>query len=390
MALQTSAPIMTVGQAAGESSVAASGRVLTFANKGSGSNEEARIVALLHGAKPEVFPFSRASKLKTLRSLTSHILKTRPDLVVMEGTGIAGGLAVMIGRLLGGVPYVVSSGDAVGPFVASHAPLAGPAFALYERLLCRWAAGFIGWTPYLVGRAMSFGCRRAMTAAGWAPFEMTAAQREASRAQVRSRLGIAPGQIVFGIVGSLTWNKRVGYCYGKELVEAARLLKRDDVSVVVVGGGSGLEPMQSLARDLPGGRVHLVGQVPAAEVPVYLSAIDVASLPQSLDGVGLFRYTTKVSEYIAMRLPTVTGAIPMAYDLGEGWMWRLPGETPWSQTYVQAMAKLMNQVTRDQIDDKAAAVPQSLALFDREAQTRAAGEFIADLLREYAARKARG
>jgi hypothetical protein len=71
---------------------------------------------------------------------------------VMEGTG----LAVMIGRLLRGVPYLVSSGDAVGPFIATQWPLFEPVFLAYERLLCRWSAGFIGWTPYLTGRAL--GC----------------------------------------------------------------------------------------------------------------------------------------------------------------------------------------------------------------------------------------
>ena len=33
--------------------------------------------------------------------------------------------------------------------------------------LYRAAAGFIGWTPYLSGRALTLGCARAMTAAGF-------------------------------------------------------------------------------------------------------------------------------------------------------------------------------------------------------------------------------
>ena len=61
--------------------------------------------------------------------------------------------------------------------------------------------------------------------------------------------------------------------------------------------------------------------------------MDVASLPQSVDGVGSFRYTTKLSEYLAARLPVVTGEIPLAFDLDDGWMWRLPGDAPWEERY---------------------------------------------------------
>ena len=41
----------------------------------------------------------------------------------------------------------------------------GPVFGLYEHVLCRLAAGYIGWTPYLAGRAMTYGTKRVMTAA---------------------------------------------------------------------------------------------------------------------------------------------------------------------------------------------------------------------------------
>ncbi len=69
----------------------------------------------------------------------------------MEGTGIAGGLACLLAAIVKGHAYVVSSGDAVGPFIAVHVRCLGWPFAVYERLLCRFSSGFIGWTPYLVG-----------------------------------------------------------------------------------------------------------------------------------------------------------------------------------------------------------------------------------------------
>src|SRR5262245_47664406 len=117
-------------------------RVYAVSMLGSGSSDEDRILALLSAFEPTAIPFDRGAKWRGFRRIAATLWRERPDLIVLEGTGLAGGLALLLGRLVLGVPYVVSSGDAVGPFVARQAPWAGPAFALYERLLCRFAAGF--------------------------------------------------------------------------------------------------------------------------------------------------------------------------------------------------------------------------------------------------------
>ena len=357
-------------------------RILAVATQGGGSSDEARLRALLENFPAEFFPFDRTTKLKSGLRLFRQMMGARPDMVVLEGTGITGGLACMLGRTFG-VPYIVSSGDAVGPFVGSAMPLAGPLFAAYERALCRLAAGFIGWTPYLVGRALrSFGSPRAMTAAGWAPFPQTAEELAKSRARIRAKLGIADSTIVFGILGSLSWSKNRAYCYGLELVSAIKRVKRADVSVLVVGGGTGLARLKALAGDLLGTRVLLPGQVPKNEALDYMAAMDVASLPQSLDGVGSFRYTTKISEYLAAAIPLVIGRIPVAYDLDEGWMWRLPGAAPWTREYIANMAELMETVTREDIAAKRAALPQHLADFDRDRQVARVTAFLSELIEE--------
>ncbi len=137
-----------------------SARVLAFSTLGYGSNEEARIRDLLRDVGAELFPFDRAHKVRMFRWLLLKMWRIRPDLVVMEGTGVAGGAALILARAMFGQRYLVSSGDAVGPWVGSRFRLLGPVFGLYERVLCRVAAGFIGWTPYLVGRALTFGTPR--------------------------------------------------------------------------------------------------------------------------------------------------------------------------------------------------------------------------------------
>jgi hypothetical protein len=351
-------------------------RIACFATQGTGHGDEERIRTLLEHLEPELLPFDRRDRRGSAIRLLRHLLSRRPDLVVMEGTGIAGGLAVLGGRLIAGIPYVVSSGDAVGPFIRQTHPGLGPLAALYERLLCRLSAGFIGWTPYLAGRALTFGAPRAMTAASWS----VPARRE-ERETRREALGIPADAIVFGLIGALEWNEAVGYCYGYELVSAVRKTSRQDVRVLVVGDGSGLDRLKALAGAELGHRVVVPGRVPRDLVTSYLSAMDVASLPQSVNGVGSFRYTTKISEYLAAGLPIVTGEIPLAYDLDDGWIWRLPGDAPWEERYLLELTRLMERLTHADLKFKRQRVPSELPLFDRERQQRQVAEFVTDQVR---------
>jgi len=107
----------------------------------------------------------------------------------------------------------------------------------------------------------------------------------------------------------------------------------------------------------------------------------VASLPQSVDGVGAFRFTTKLSEYLSAQLPVVTGQLPAAYDLDDGWLWRLPGDAPWHETYIAALAQLMNGLSRSQIEYRRSRVPRSSDLFDFGRQRQQVASFIEDLIR---------
>jgi hypothetical protein len=202
----------------------------------------------------------------------------------------------------------------------------------------------------------------------------------AARQRLRAQLGIDDATIVFGIVGSLAWNARVGFCYGWELVNAIRQTPRADVAAIVVGDGAGLDPLRQAAGDDLGRRVFLTGGVPADRVLDSMAAFDVASLPQSVDGVGSFRYTTKISEYVAARLPVVTGQIPMAYDLGGDWTWRLPGSKPWGKRYIASLANLMNTVTRSDVSQRRDAIPSKLDPFDRATQVERVGAMITDIL----------
>jgi hypothetical protein len=350
--------------------------IVCLATKGAGSNEEERIRLLLSPVGASVWPFDRAAKGRSALRLLRFLARRRPDLAVLEGTGVAGGVPLMLARLALGTRYVVSSGDAVAPFLAMRNPVLWPLALAYETLLYRLSAGFIGWTPYLAGRALSLGAPRAVTAEHWSIHGAAAEARDGMRA----RLGLADATVVFGLVGALVWSERRGYCYGLELVRALRRCPREDVAVVIAGDGDGRARLEREAGDELGRRFQLLGAIPHAEVPAHLAAFDVASLPQSLDGVGAFRYTTKLSEYVAARLPVVTGRLPFAYDLDDGWLWRLPGVAPWDDAYVDALARLMTEITPDDVHRRRERVPAGSATFDGERQSERVSAFARELL----------
>jgi glycosyltransferase involved in cell wall biosynthesis len=348
-------------------------RVACFATQGPGSRDEDRIRSLLAPLDPIVLSFDRSSRAASVKRLLGEIRQANPDVVVMEGTGVGGGAVVIASKILDGRPYVISSGDAVAPFVAAVSRPLGIGASVYERSLCALSAGFIGWSPYLAGRAMTFGAPRAMTAPNWA-----APARPDRREELRAKLGIPDEAIVFGIVGSLNWTPRYEYCYGYELVAAAARTDRADVKVLVVGDGDGRQRLVRLAGARLDKSIFLPGAVPRSDVADYLQVFDVASLPQSVDGVGAFRYTTKISEYAEASLPIVTGQIPLAYDLYDGALWRLPGDAPWDDRYIAALAELMTTVTRSEIESRQP--PCDCDLFSEERQRRQVTEFILDVV----------
>jgi glycosyltransferase involved in cell wall biosynthesis len=350
--------------------------VACFATQGAGSLDERRILELLEPLAPRLIAFDRSKKAGALLDVWGELRRKRPDLVVMEGTGIAGGVAVLLADALLGIRYVVSSGDAVGPYLAKRHAALGVAGGIYERVLMRRAAGVIGWTPYLAGRALTFGAPRVVTAPGWA----RAAPAPNARAISRQRLGIPDDAVVFGLVGSLNWRASVGYVYGLELVRAIRRTDRADLRVCIVGDGPGRERLEREAGDDLGGRILLPGRVPPDEVADVLAAFDVASLPQTTDAVGSFRYTTKLPEYLAAGLPIVTGQIPAAYDLDGGWLWRLPGDAPWEEAYVAGLAQLMSELGSTELSERTRAAHERVPSFDPGVQQRNVASFIDDVL----------
>jgi hypothetical protein len=286
------------------------------------------------------------------------IITQRPwRLIYQESTGIAGGMNLIRAARERGIRYVVSSGDPIeGFFRVTKGVVHGKTFGVYERLLMRHSAGFIGWTPYLTGRALELGAPRGVTVEGAVDLSVFHTLPESERETIRDEYKIPRGHLVCGIVGSLLWNPRQNYCYGLELVEAAKRLKRDDVSFLIVGDGTGRAVLE---ERVPAGMRHRViftGRVPEQEVVRTMNAMHIGFITQSLDELGSYRLTTKMPEYLATGLPIGISPIPGYFDyIGEAAGYALPGFHPASAQFHDGLAAWLETVDRADVESKRAA-----------------------------------
>ena len=88
-------------------------RVMCFATHGDDHLDAQRIRYLLEPLRPEVYAFDYDRKIASALGLLKAVLERRPNLIVMEGTGVAGGVTLIALNAVLGVPFVLSSGDAV-------------------------------------------------------------------------------------------------------------------------------------------------------------------------------------------------------------------------------------------------------------------------------------
>lgn len=139
----------------------------------------------------------------------------------------------------------------------------------------------------------------------------TAACGPRDASALRARMGLHD-KFVLGLVGTSVWSHRLGICYGWDLIEAIGLLRDLPVAGLVVGDGSGIPFLQARCRELGiADRVRFPGRVPYAELPEYLSAMDVCISTQTNDVAGRVRTTGKLPLYLA------AGRFVLASAVGE-------------------------------------------------------------------------
>lgn len=303
------------------------------------------------------------------------------DLVYQEATGVVGGLNLIRAAHEWGQPYIVSTGDPVGGYFRNvRGPAAGWLATRYERELYRSSTCFIGWTPYLSGMALRMGATRAATIEGAVDTTVFAPASVESRRATRDRLGIPNDAIVCGLVGSIKWGARQRYCYGLELVSMLDHLRRRDVTVLIVGDGDGMPRLRSIADRHPG-RVVFTGRVPEAEVAELVNVMNIGFITQTLDGLGSYRLTTKLPEYLASGVPVAMSPIPGFFDYALDAGWALPALHPGDPEMHRRLAGWLDELSTGEIERQAGNARQiALDRFDYRVITARFSAVIGHLL----------
>ncbi len=321
------------------------------------------------------------SRRENMQAVWERLRQERPDLVYLEGTGIAAGLPLIRAARSWGQRYVVSSGDPIGGFFrVTQGPLCGLAFSVYERLLYRHSAGFIGWTPYLTGAALKLGAPRAITIEGGVDLETFRPYPEAQRRALRQHYGIPEEHLVCGVVGSLKWVPRQRYCYGLELVEMLSYLRRDDVTVLIVGDGDGRPRLEARVPDRLRARAVFTGRVEETEVANLLNVMDIGFITQTLDALGRYRLTTKLPEYLAAGLPIAMSPIPGFYDYVYPAGWALPEGHPADPAFHRKLAAWLDGLRPEEVRERAAKAPALARRFGYDVLRPRFAAFIGGLL----------
>jgi glycosyltransferase involved in cell wall biosynthesis len=329
-------------------------RVLAIA-AGSSDQLRARRLCAPLGEAVSFFDIDKdVSRAWTFRRIRQALAEQPWDLIYQEGGAIAAGLNLIDQARRTGQRYIVSLGDPIGGYFHSKdGALAGAAFGLYEKLLYRHAAAFVGWTPYLTGASLKLGARRAITIEGGTDLSVFRQLDAAERQHSRSRFGLSSDHIVCGVVGSLLWTPRARYCYGLELIETLKLLHRPDVSLLIVGDGTGRAVLESRLPSNLKDRVVFTGRLPEQDVVAAINAMDIGFVTQTLDGLGSFRLTIKLPEYLACGVPVAMSPIPGFYDYVSEAGWPLPPFHPAQREFHERCAEWLDHLTADEIAARA-------------------------------------
>ena len=337
-------------------------KVLCIATAGKGSQDELRMCRLASQLNAEVTYYCvdrSVSRVVAAQEVWILLRSSQWDLVYQEGTGIAGGMNLILAALLRKQHFIVSSGDPIGGFFHMRSgPLVGSLFELYEQLLYKTCAGFIGWTPYLTGAAMKMGAETAATVEGAVDLSIFYPYEQSRRLAIQEKYGLNPNHLVCGIIGNLKWNFRHSCCQGYELVESLKRIKREDVSLLIVGDGSGRSRLEKAIPERLRSRVVFTGRVPEAEVVDAINAMDIGFVTQILGKLGNYRLSTKLPEYLACGVPVAMSPIPGFYDYAAPAGWPLPAYHPASAEFHDHCAQWIDQLSWSDVAQKSKRAPE--------------------------------
>ncbi len=123
--------------------------------------------------------------------------------------------------------------------------------------------------------------------------------------------------------------------------------------------------------------------MPREEVVRAVNAMNVAFNTQTLDGLGSYRLTAKLPEYLACGVPVAMSPVPGFYDYVRDAGWPLPAFHPASSEFHARAAAWIDDLGREEIERKAARAREvAESRFDYETLGERFAAFVEDLLGE--------
>ena len=244
-----------------------------------------------------VLAWRAGSRRKAYAGFMHALDQTRPDVVYVMDMAVAGVIAAARWRAKHPAATVVDTGDAITALArsAGRGPVGLAATWVTERAGLRVADHLVVRGSFHRDWLAARGRDATVVPDGVDLREMMPADASAARAA----LGLGDAFVV-GILGSCSWNPRLGIAYGWDLVEALALLRDLPVTAMLIGDGSGVAHLKRRAAELGvAERLVFAGQQPMHKLPALLGACDVCVSTQTNDLVGNVRTTGKLPIYLA-------------------------------------------------------------------------------------------
>jgi glycosyltransferase involved in cell wall biosynthesis len=288
-------------------------RLVFLVNGGVGSamDVRAREFAKRLPGDMEIWIFNRSeSKTASIRAFAEALRQKQPDLCYVFDMAYSGVIAAGMHRARTGCPVIVDTGDAITDLArlsGSRGRVGIWLTAQLERMSYRISS-------HIVVRShphQDVLAERGIASTVIPDGVDTKQFRPRLDPELRRELGLE-GWTTIGLLGSVIWNERWKMCYGWDLVETLKLLRGYRIKGVIIGDGSGITRLQSMAAEYGvEDRLVLLGRRPYEELPRLLSAFDICLSTQTDDAAGRVRTTGKLPLYLA------AGRYVLASRIGE-------------------------------------------------------------------------
>lgn len=241
----------------------------------------------------------KGSVLETTIRFLLMLIRSRPDLIWVAGSGFATFWTCFFGRLLPGTRVVFYHNDFTYQHMRDFKDI--PWWRLQiERIQEMGPLLFCDIVGTMTEYHESYLNQKGIDKPFFKiPHGVDTSEFRPDGRQKREELGI-DNQLVVGVMGTFNRSEVHNIMYGWTLIEALAHLKNTPVIGLFIGGGEDLEYLRSRAEELGiSDSVILTGRVPHVEIPEYLSTIDVSLLIKPDHPADKMTTTMKLPEYLA-------------------------------------------------------------------------------------------